>query len=412
MLDVSIIGGGAAGFFAAINIKEKHPNWKVEIFEKSPSCLGKVKVSGGGRCNVTHNCFDPILLCNFYPRGGRELLSVFNRFNPKSTIDWFAAKGVQIKAEPDGRMFPVTDDSQTIIDCFYEACSKHSIKIHVKSGVKSVVRTENNFEFEVDAVKCRSRNIVVATGSSEFFWKILKDLGHQIVHPVPSLFTFNIQHPIIDGLMGLSVAKAKIKLLADKATMQSMRLKESMLIQEGPMLITHWGLSGPSVLKLSSVAARLLNQLNYKFEIQINLSGLNTELTQAELIKHKNDNGRKLILNTSLYGIPSRLWYKIVEFSFGSADVIWADSSKKDLMTLAVNLSALNLQVNGKSTFKEEFVTAGGVDLKEIDFRTMESKLVKGLYMAGEVLNIDALTGGFNFQAAWSEAWIISQSVQ
>lgn len=412
MLDVAIIGGGAAGFFAAINIKEKHPDWKVEIFEKSPTCLGKVKVSGGGRCNVTHNCFDPLLLSHYYPRGGRELLSVFNRFNPKSTIDWFASKGVKIKAEQDGRMFPVTDDSQTIINCFYEACSNLKIKIHLRSGVHVIRKSEKGFEFLVDTHTHRSRNIVIATGSSDFFWKILKDMGHQIVHPVPSLFTFNIKHPVIDGLMGLSVAKAKVKLLPDKSLIKAMRLKENQLTQEGPLLITHWGLSGPAVLKLSSVAARLLNQMAYKFSIQVNFSGLNTEHTLESITKHKTLNSKKLIANTSLFDLPARLWQSIVEFTFGKQDIIWADSSKKELNALAKNLSALDLQVNGKSTFKEEFVTAGGVDLKEVDFRTMESKLVKGLYLAGEVLNIDALTGGFNFQAAWSEAWVISESIQ
>ncbi len=412
MLDVAIIGGGAAGFFAAINIKEKHPDWKVEIFEKSPACLGKVKVSGGGRCNVTHNCFDPLLLSHYYPRGGRELLSVFNRFNPKSTIDWFASKGVKIKAEQDGRMFPVTDDSQTIIDCFYEACSNLKIKIHLRSGVHAIRKSDKGFEFLVDTHTHRTRNIVIATGSSDFFWKILKDMGHQIVHPVPSLFTFNIKHPVIDGLMGLSVAKAKVKLLPDKSLIKAMRLKENQLTQEGPLLITHWGLSGPAVLKLSSVAARLLNQMAYKFSIQVNFSGLNTEHTLESITKHKTLNSKKLIANTSLFDLPARLWQSIVEFTFGKQDIIWADSSKKELNALAKNLSALDLQVNGKSTFKEEFVTAGGVDLKEVDFRTMESKLVKGLYLAGEVLNIDALTGGFNFQAAWSEAWVISESIQ
>lgn len=411
MLDVAIIGGGAAGFFAAINIKEKHPGWKVSIYEKSQQCLGKVKISGGGRCNVTHNCFDPKVLSTFYPRGSRELLSVFSRFNPRDTINWFASKGVKIKAESDGRMFPVSDDSQTIIDCFYEACKRLQIDIHLKSGISDIRPTEKGFDLLVGDKTVQCRKLVVASGSSEFFWQRLAALGHAIVRPVPSLFTFNVRHPAIEGLMGLSVPKVQVRLVSDKTTLKSEGIKDSDLQQEGPLLITHWGLSGPAILKLSSIAARWLNRVDYKFDIRLNFVSANQEQTLQKLLQYKELHLKKQMDNTPLFELPSRLWQRLLSLSSDKTEMTWADSSKKELNKLAGMLCALQLKVNGKSTFKEEFVTAGGVALNEVDFRTLESKKVPGLYLAGEVLNIDALTGGFNFQAAWSEAWIISESL-
>lgn len=411
MIDIAIAGGGAAGFFAAINIKLRFPHKRVVIFEKGPNILGKVKVSGGGRCNVTHNCYDPVVLSSFYPRGNRELISVFSRFGPKETVEWFANQGVPIKAEKDGRMFPISDDSQTIIDCFVDLYNKLNVDVQTRNGIQSIIRKEDCFEIETERGLQKASKVIFATGSSESVWKMLSALGHHIIQPVPSLFTFNVKHPLIEDLMGLSVPMAGVKLLVSKELTKKYRLKDKDLYQKGPMLITHWGLSGPAILKLSSIAALLLNELNYRFKIAVNFSGMDFQSTLDHLLSLRNSNGKKQVINTPLFDIPSRWWNRIHSLTFKVTEIRWAEISNKDIEQLARNLSEFELNVDGKSTFKEEFVTAGGVDLKEVDFRTMESKIVPGLYFAGEVLNIDALTGGFNFQAAWSEAWVISQSV-
>lgn len=411
MLDLAVIGGGAAGFFAAINVKIKNPGLKVAIYEKSKTVLGKVKISGGGRCNLSHASFDPALLCASYPRGSRELLSVFRRFGPADTVRWFENHGVPVKREADGRMFPVSDDSQSVIDCFMNLCRSHSIGVFTQHSVTDIQHAEH-FILKINNKDVGAKNILVSPGSSEFFWNLLKEKGHHIIPPVPSLFTFNISHLLIADLQGLSVQMASLRLIIDSETVKKQRLKQSDLMQQGPLLITHWGLSGPAVLKLSAIAARVLNELNYDFEIELSLSNLNTEKTFDFLLKFKDENRKKQVVNTPLFGIPQRWWQRIHSLSFEQTFNTWSDLSKKDLQTLALNLSAFRLKVDGKSTFKEEFVTAGGVDLKEIDFRTMESKLIPGMYLAGEVLNIDAITGGFNFQAAWSEAWVISETLK
>ena len=411
MLDVAVIGGGAAGFFAAINIKIQHPEKTVHIFEKSNTCLGKVKISGGGRCNVTHNCFDATALSKFYPRGERELISVFKRFNPTHTIDWFAQYGIKLKTESDGRMFPISDDSQTIINCFLDFCHARNVSIHTKTGIKNIIMHTDYFELVTDTESIQCRKVVVSSGSSEYFWQMLSGMGHTIVPPVPSLFTFNVKNDFIEELPGLSVPRATVKLAVDKQILKQFRLTESECTQTGPLLITHWGLSGPAILKLSSVAARLLHGMNYKFKIRVNFSGKNTEETFAEIMAFKAHNTKKQIINSPMYDIPGRWWNRLHALTFDNTYITWSDISKKELNILAERLSGYELEVTGKSTFKDEFVTAGGIDLKEIDFKTMESKIVPGMYLAGEVLNIDALTGGFNFQAAWSEAWVISQSV-
>ena len=411
MPDVAVIGGGAAGFFAAINIKKKHPGLKVHIYEKSRTVLGKVKVSGGGRCNVTHACFIPEDLVRYYPRGHKELLSVFQRFNPIHTIEWFHRNGVRLKTESDGRMFPVSDDSQTIIDCFLGNCTRLDIPVHTNHAVQEIEKTDGGFNLKINDKIVKASKIVVSPGSSEHFWNMLKTLGHTIVPHVPSLFTFNIKHPLLKELMGLSLANATVKLVIGNAVCKANKLREDDLAQSGPLLITHWGLSGPAVLKLSSVAARVLNQVNYEFDILLNLTGKEAGEVDRTLQSSKQENSKKRIVNTPLFNIPSRLWTRLLEVSLNRTDMNWADLSKKDMALLSESLYAFRLPVKGKSTFKEEFVTAGGVDLKEVDFKTMESKAVPGLYLAGEVLNIDALTGGFNFQAAWSEGWVISESI-
>ncbi len=411
MLDVAVIGGGAAGFFAAINIKILHPDLDVQIFEKSSTCLGKVKISGGGRCNVTYNCFDPVVLSKYYPRGQKELISVFNRFNPQNTIDWFEQQGIRLKTESDGRMFPITDDSQTIINCFLDFCKARKIAIHTRTGIKSITKKDNHFELQLESEVIICRKLVVSSGSSEVFWNVLAGMGHAIIPPVPSLFTFNIKNDLIEDLPGLSVPKASVKLNVEKSLLKAFKLSDVECTQNGPLLITHWGLSGPAILKLSSIAARLLHHVNYQFEIQISFSNLKLEETLEVLTSFKSQNTKKQIINTPLFDIPTRWWNRLHALTFENTYITWSDISKKDLNKLALNLCTYPMKVDGKSTFKDEFVTAGGVNLKEVDFKTMESKIIPGLYFAGEVLNIDALTGGFNFQAAWSEAWVISQSI-
>lgn len=410
MLDVAIIGGGAAGFFAAINIKEKNPDWKVAIFEKSPNCLGKVKVSGGGRCNVTHHCFDPKELVAFYPRGNRELLSVFNRFGPKDTFAWFQSRGVNLKTESDGRVFPVTDDSQTIINCFYDACRKLDIKINKRQAILHLEQSGTGFVLHSENGNIDTKKVVVSTGSSEFFWNMLEKLGHTIIRPVPSLFTFNIKDKLTKDLMGLSIQDVEVRILAEKSLIKSVHSNPRDLVQSGPLLVTHWGLSGPAILKLSAVGALLLNRLNYRFKIQLNFCGLSSDAVMEALQKSKLEHARKNPVNTPMFSLPSRFWQRVVELSLENTDKTWADMNKSELQRLTDIICSYEMEVNGKSTNKDEFVTAGGVDLKEVDFKTMESKLLPGLYLAGEVLNIDALTGGFNFQAAWSEAWVISEA--
>jgi predicted Rossmann fold flavoprotein len=410
MLDLAIIGGGAAGFFAAINAKRKHPNLKVEIFEKSKTVLGKVRISGGGRCNVTHACFDNRTLVSYYPRGNKELLSVFERFNTKDTVKWFESRGIILKSEADGRIFPISDNSETIVNCFLDECDELKIPIKTLRSVKSIQKN-GVFQLNINDEIVEARQVLVATGSSDAFWQIIKGLGHKIVDPVPSLFTFNIEHDFIAELMGLSVPRASVKLVLDKQQLKESRLAQSDLTQTGPLLITHWGLSGPAILKLSSIAARFLNQLQYKFTISVGLSNLKLEDTLDLLIKVKSEHPKKQVVNTPLFNIPQRWWQRVHSLTFLNTFNTWSDVSKKDLLKFAEHLSAFQLEVDGKSTFKDEFVTSGGVDLKEVDFKNMQSKVVPGLYFAGEVLNIDALTGGFNFQAAWSEAWVISENL-
>lgn len=407
MIDLAVIGGGAAGFFTAINLKQKNPALKIVIFEKGKTVLNKVRISGGGRCNVTHACFDIQRLVGYYPRGSRELLSVFKQFSPAETIKWFESREIPLKKESDGRVFPVSDNSESIIECFLKACTDFSIDIKTSHSVTSIQKKEC-FHLVINGEIVLAKKVLIATGSSLFFWNILEEMGHTIVDPVPSLFTFNIQNPLIEDLQGLSVPNATVKLMLSPEEMKTYRLKSSDISQNGPMLITHWGLSGPAILKLSSIAARVLNAIQYRFIIQVSLSNLNTEATLQQLMQFKEEYRKKMVSNSPLYGIPTRWWQRIVELTFEKQSN-WSDLSKKDLQKLAENLSAYTLEVDGKSTFKDEFVTAGGIDLKEIDFKSMESKIIPGMYLAGEVLNIDALTGGFNFQAAWSEAWVISE---
>lgn len=400
--DFLVIGGGAAGFFAAIRAAELNPNLKVVILEKGREVLQKVRVSGGGRCNVTHACFDPRELVKFYPRGNKALLGPYNRFQPGDTVAWFEQRGVRLKAEEDGRMFPITDNSQTIVDCLLLSARKAGVKVLTGENVAQiapmepgqwVVSTQNGSTFT-------SKQIMVATGSSARIWELLKELGHTIVTPVPSLFTFNIKDQRLDGLMGLSVPTAGVRVVGEK------------LSASGPLLITHWGLSGPGILRLSAWGARLLHEKHYKFELEISWLGYSADELMDELSETKQAHAKKTILaNNPFPTLPKRLWERLVLAASIAEDLRWADLSKEKQRNLANEIGAGRYNVNGKSTFKEEFVTAGGIDLDEVNFKTFESKIRPGLYFAGEVLDIDAITGGFNFQAAWTGGWLVGTAV-
>lgn len=397
--DLIIVGGGAAGFFSAINYAELHAGAKILILEKGNQLLGKVKVSGGGRCNVTHACFDAKELAKYYPRGSRELLGAFHRFQPNDTIKWFKQRGVAIKKEADGRMFPITDNSQTIIDCFMNEVNKYKIEIHTQEGLKALFppKENNTWEIITNHKNYHTKALMITTGSSEQMWKLLGTIGHTVEPPVPSLFTFNVNDYRIKNLMGISVKNATVKVSQTK-------FKES-----GPLLITHWGFSGPAILKLSAWGARLLHQLNYNFSIQINW---NNKFDEASMLSYfQQQNKKQKIANHTFPEIPSRLWQNIIKY-VGITRENWGDISKKRMQLLVNEVVNASYEVKGKSTFKEEFVTCGGVKLSEVDFKTMQSKIHRGLFFSGEVLDIDAITGGFNFQAAWTTAWIAANAIQ
>ncbi|MFD2602543.1 BaiN/RdsA family NAD(P)/FAD-dependent oxidoreductase [Flavobacterium suzhouense] len=397
--DVIVAGGGAAGFFTAINIAEANPKLKIAILERGKEVLSKVRISGGGRCNVTHACFIPNDLVKFYPRGEKELKGPFNRFCSGDTIEWFDRHGVELKIEEDGRMFPVTDSSQTIIDCFLEASKKLGIQIIMGESIKSLYRADSHWKIETNKEVFLAEKLVMATGSNPKMWDMLAEMGHTIVSPVPSLFTFNIKDPRIKDLMGVS-AQASVK------------VKGTKLQAAGPLLITHWGMSGPAILRVSAWGARELFDKNYQFTLQVNwLKDFTTVECEEELKELKEQQPKKTVAKQSPYDFPNRLWQSLVNAAGIQPETRWADLSKKQLKALAEQLTNGEYQVNGKSTFKEEFVTAGGIDLKEVNFKTMESKLLPDMYFAGEVLNIDAITGGFNFQNAWTGGYIAAQSI-
>lgn len=397
--DIIVVGGGAAGFFTAITIAEKNKNHKIAILERGKDVLTKVRVSGGGRCNVTHACFVPNDLVKFYPRGERELKGPFNQFCSGDTTEWFANHGVELKIEEDGRMFPVSDSSQTIIDCFIKATEKLKIDVLTLQSVQSIFKKENSWKIDTNSDSFQCQKIVLTTGSNPKIWEMLTHLGHSIVPPVPSLFTFNIKDSRIKDLMGVSA-------------LASVKVKGSNLKASGPLLITHWGMSGPGILRLSAWGARELFHKNYHFTLQVNwLNETTFEECLEELKELKEINSKKLLSKFCPFDFPKRLWESLTLASEISSELKWADVSKKQLIALAEQLTNGQFQVNGKSTFKEEFVTAGGVDLKEVNFKTMESKLLPNLYLAGEVVNIDAITGGFNFQNAWTGGFIISEAI-
>lgn len=396
--DVILIGGGAAGFFAGINIAEKHPDWSIAILERGKEVLTKVKISGGGRCNVTHACFIPNELTRYYPRGQKELRGPFHQFCTGDTIEWFEQRGVPLKIEEDGRMFPESNTSETIINCFLGQAQKNDVEIHKQQSVQNLFQKEDIWHIQTQNETFLAYKVVVTTGSNPNIWDMIANLGHTIVPPVPSLFTLNTKDSFIKDLAGI-------------ARLATVKVNGMKLETEGPLLITHWGFSGPAILKLSAWGARLLAEKNYQFTIGINWLQQNQEDVLDQIIDHKSDFPKKNILNQKPFDIQNRLWERFVATANINPQKKWADLSKKEANKLATLLSNHEFVITSKSTFKEEFVTAGGVDLKEVNFKTMESKICPNLYFAGETLNIDAVTGGFNFQNAWTTGFIVSEHI-
>jgi len=400
--DVVIVGGGAAGIFAAINVANNNPNLKVVVLEKTGQLLAKVKISGGGRCNVTHACFEPKELIKFYPRGAKELLGAFHQFQPGDVINWFSERNVELKIEDDGRMFPTTDNSQTIIDCFLGELNRLNIAIELQTKVENITKTGNLFSVTTNQKSLMCKKIILTTGgfNKAENYQFITNLGHTIEPPVPSLFTFNLPKHSILNLQGI-VADVEIKIVDTKFS------------ESGPLLITHWGFSGPAVLKLSAWAARYLAEKNYEFEVEINwLPIINEEELVQALQELKTEFSTKKIVNAFNFNLPNKLKSYLIAKAEINENLKWADVSKKQLQRLVDVLLKDNYISKGKTTFKQEFVTCGGIKLNEVNFKTMESKFIPNLYFAGEILNIDALTGGFNFQSAWTTAWIAALDTQ
>jgi predicted Rossmann fold flavoprotein len=405
-----VIGGGAAGFFCAVNAARLNPSLKVIIVEKSSKLLSKVRVSGGGRCNVTHACFEISSLVKRYPRGTNFLKKTFHQFNTNHCIQWFEERGVKLKTEADGRMFSITDSSQTIIDCLLREASKYGVEILMNNEVKQVgsrkleagnTKDEISLQFSSGESLCVDYVVVACGGypkSSMFEW--LTSSGHTIETPVPSLFTFNMPGNPITELMGVSVEKAVVKVVGSK------------LSDEGPLLITHWGMSGPGILKLSAWGARELADKNYHFSILVNwLPEYNEQTLRDGWQQLRNKHSLQKISNRNPFGLPNRLWNYLLQASGIKEDTRWADLPGKEQNKLIKNLTAQEFDVKGKTTFKEEFVTCGGIKLSEVDANTMESRIVPKLFFAGEIMDVDGITGGFNFQHAWTSGWIAAKSI-
>ena len=408
-LNIAVVGGGAAGFFGAIAAAQ-NPLTQVTLYEAGPEPLAKVRISGGGRCNVTHHCFEPAQLVQNYPRGGKALRGAFSRFQPQDTVAWFNQRGVKLKTEADGRMFPITDDSATIVDCLTEAAHRAGVRVKVRSPISQISKTNKGFELALKASKTGSPNVVacdrllLTTGSSPVGLRVAKALGHTLEPSVPSLFTFNVADKRLHQLSGVAVDPVDLRLKAEGI---------KPLMQTGPLLITHWGLSGPAVLKLSAWGARLLHTQRYKAQVSVNwLPSLTQEQIRTELTQSKSVNGKKAIAAFSPFSpISKRLWQYLLVRNEIDPTLTWANLSKKQINKLVQELAQGTYDVMGKGTFKDEFVTCGGVRLKEVNFKTMESRRCQGLYLAGEILDIDGITGGFNFQSAWTTGWLAGQAI-
>lgn len=402
---VVVIGAGAAGVFAAIACAEANPTLALTLLEAAPVPLAKVRISGGGRCNVTHACFDPALLVNHYPRGGKALRGAFSRFQPADTVAWFQQRGVKLKTEADGRIFPTSDCSATIVDCLLGKVERLGIGLRLRQPVRQVDRREQGFEIILGTgASLTCDRLLLATGSSPAGYRIAQSLGHTLVPPVPSLFTFTIRDAALCNLAGVSLDGVSLRLeLADGQTFD----------QQGPMVITHWGMSGPAVLRLSAYGAICLHQHHYQASLRVNwLPALAQPQIRQVLLDLKVDQAKRPIIGLSPFGLPRRLWQYLVQQRAGlGADLTWSHLSKAQLQTLVTNLTADPYRITGKGAFKEEFVTCGGVALPEVDFKTMASRVCPGLYLAGEILNIDGVTGGFNFQNAWTTGWLAGQAI-
>ena len=399
--DVAVIGGGAAGFFGALCVAEANPNCSIVILEKTTKLLAKVKISGGGRCNVTHACFEPTPLARHYPRGSKELKTLFRHFQAKDVVDWFAGKGVALKIEADGRMFPATNQSQTIIDCFLAEAERLGIQIRMQSEVTRLHAAAGGWQLTLTNGNITARHVLVATGGyprpDSYDW--LRP-WQPVIAPVPSLFTFNDSKMLFRDLMGVAVAQAEIKIAGTSFS------------ETGPVLITHWGLSGPAVIKLSAWAARWLRDQDYTFTALVNWSGTQGEEALRQDLRDRNvHHGRQRIAGHPLHQIPVRLWERLCTLAEIDNQRTWAELPRKNLNRLVEYVIRCPFEIRGKTTFKEEFVTCGGIDLASIDLTTMQSKTHQGIYFAGEVLNIDGETGGFNFQAAWTTAWLAARAI-
>ena len=398
---IAVIGGGAAGFFSAIAAAESGIS-EVMVFEASSKCLEKVRVSGGGRCNVTHACFDTAELCSHYPRGGKELRQAFSRFMTGDTVNWFEEHGVELKTERDGRMFPVTDDSSTIVNCLLKTAESLGVNVRLRSKVSGLKKKSDGFVLVLlDGKELEFDKVIVTTGGhpkkESYEWLAL--LGHSVISPVPSLFTFNIPYEPLRELMGVSVDHARVDIVG---------MDEH---ADGPLLITHWGLSGPAVLRCSSFAARKLADAGYVFQVSVDwLPDESVDETVAWMESQRKEKRAARFRNTPHPDVPRRLWEFLLREASIAVDSNWSDLKKEAIRTFSLMVHDHRFRAEGKTTFKEEFVTCGGISLREIDFKTMESRVIRGLYFAGEVLDIDAVTGGFNFQAAWTTGFIAGHS--
>ena len=400
--DLIVVGGGAAGFFGAIQAAEMKPGIKVLILEKTNKILSKVKVSGGGRCNVTHHDYNPFSLARHYPRGEKALKNLFKIYHAEHVVNWFASKGVILKAEEDGRMFPVTDSSETIIECFLKETHRLGIKIQTGCQVTGIAPTLSGFQvMSGNGTVYQTDKILIAPGGSSnqqsYIW--ISVLMHSIAAPIPSLFTFNDSGKNFADLMGISVPAAEV------------RIEGTKFAQRGPILITHWGLSGPAVIKLSAWAAQYLHSVNYTFTAMVNWIGLGEEEVRASLLEWKSERSRQRVSTDSLFGLPQRLSRRLWEQAAVEESKTWSELSTKNLNKVVELLIRSPFQIKGKTTFKEEFVTCGGVKLSDVDLTTMQSKKVKSIYFAGEVLDIDGETGGFNFQSAWTTAFVAAKAI-
>ena len=402
-MKIAVVGGGAAGFFGALSCAKHFPEHEIILFEKNTKLLSKVKISGGGRCNVTNDTLDINQLVKNFPRGGKALKKTFQQFSVSDTVKWFQHHGVTLQTESDGRIFPTSNDSQTIIDCLWKQAINLGITIKTEFGVKVISKQGN--QFKIDFINHPSficDRILIATGgnpnSQSYQW--LRDIGHSIIEPVPSLFTFNVPESPLDGLQGLVVKDAIIK------------IKNTDLLEKGIVLVTHWGFSGPAILRLSAWGARVLKENNYQFSIHFNWLGeMKEDALRRELHQYKIDHHKKMISNTPLFNLPKRLWERLCQLNSIEENLRWGDLPHKNLNKLIESLLRDQYVVAGKTTFKEEFVTAGGIDLEQINMVTLESKVMPGLFFAGEVLDIDGITGGFNFQAAWSTGWVAGKNM-